>query len=78
MTPVVLGVTAATGVVYPNLLLQFKALARNLCASAMPLNLKISWGGGASSARLMGLEDGITLGGLKALISTKSGIDPAW
>lgn len=41
----------------------------------MPLNLKITWGAGASSARLMGLEDGITLGDLKTVVATKSGID---
>lgn len=43
----------------------------------MPINLKITWGSGASSARLMGLEDGTSLGDLKALIFSKSGIDVA-
>lgn len=42
----------------------------------MPLNLKIVWGSGLSSARLMGLEDATTFGELKALIAGKSGIDP--
>lgn len=42
---------------------------------AMPLNLKITWGEGASSARLLGLDDATTLGDLKALVNTKTGID---
>ncbi|CAN0100248.1 unnamed protein product [Laminaria digitata] len=41
----------------------------------MPLNLKITWGEGASSARLLGLDDATTLGDLKALVATKTGID---
>lgn len=41
----------------------------------MPLNLKISWGSGASSARLLGLDEGISLAELKGVIASKSGID---
>lgn len=41
----------------------------------MPLNLKITWGEGASSARLLGLDDATTLGDLKTLVNTKTGID---
>eukprot|EP00903_Cladosiphon_okamuranus_P018880 g17366.t1 len=41
----------------------------------MPLNLKISWGSGASSARLLGLDDGTTLSELKGVIASKTGID---
>ncbi|CBJ33311.1 OTU-like cysteine protease [Ectocarpus siliculosus] len=41
----------------------------------MPLNLKITWGAGASSARLLGLDDGITLSELKGVIAEKSGIE---
>ena len=41
----------------------------------MPLNLKITWASGASSRRLMGLDDGTTLAELKAIISMESGID---
>eukprot|EP00752_Nemacystus_decipiens_P008647 g7721.t1 len=40
----------------------------------MPLNLKISWGSGASSARLLGLDDETTLAALKGVIASKSGI----
>lgn len=42
--------------------------------TTMPLNLKISWGSGASSARLLGLDDGTTLAELKGVIASKTGI----
>ncbi|CAM9845018.1 unnamed protein product [Scytosiphon promiscuus] len=41
----------------------------------MPLNLKITWGAGASSARLLGLEDGTTLAELKAVVASKTSIE---
>lgn len=42
---------------------------------AMPLNLKIMWGAGASSARLLGLDDGTTLAELKDVIASKTSIE---
>lgn len=41
----------------------------------MPLNLKITWASGASSKRLMGLDDGTTLAELNAIIAMESGIE---
>jgi len=41
----------------------------------MPLNLKITWASGASSARLLGLDDGTTLAELKSVVASKTGLD---
>ncbi|CAM9567421.1 unnamed protein product [Pylaiella littoralis] len=41
----------------------------------MPLNLKITWGAGASSARLLGLDDGTTLVELKDVVASKTSIE---
>lgn len=46
-------------------------------SSSMPLNLKIAWGAGGSSVRMMGLADELNLGDFKKLIANKSGIDPS-
>lgn len=51
------------------------ATALSYRPSIMPLNLKISWGSGASSARLLGLDDGTTLSELKGVIASKTGVD---